>query len=1125
MKPISKRLFALLIVFSMIIGVGFNLSPAFALTDSPWNGQEVGSLTEAPGVLINKQAEKVEGQDNTFKITLEIQAKEKEVPETADIVLVIDRSGSMGSGGRMTNAKSAAVDFVNKLLPDSDPGNTTTRIALVSFAGDVTTNKSFTGYSGKAGLISAINGLNANEGTHIQAGIRRAISVLSGSSATNKAIVFLGDGGATYSYKPNNPILENWTNNRKRTTTANVNYDYNTRVGNGSSENYNYSGNKYYRHGAHAIAEAGFAPSDQKIYTIALGAGTEGDWTLENMGRTAYYNSPTPASLQAIYDAIASSITKTISNIEVVDPIGDMYIYENDLTTTHPVANYDSTDRKITWSVPNLGKNETAKLTYKVRLDVEAEDFVNYQFYEMNGVTTLDYTDVNGDGADTMLFPIPKAYGVKPVATGTVIIKKEFAGDDNTSVEGIEFTLTGSGSTQFTASTDEEGKATFNDIPVGSYTLEEQKFEGYTNNIDTLGDIIVEKGKTTNKTVINTKIPTPPWKGKIQVTKIVEGEEEVALSGFKFKVVSTHSGAAIFPVTTDNMGIATFNNLAPGTYEIAEIPRAGYEQTLPEENGTITVTIGPEEEGGEDGVWHISFTNQILSEPTIDIPVEKIWHGEPSEYVWVFLLNGKEVVGELMLNEYNEWKDVFKGLPVFDEEGKPIEYDIQELEIPGYSSSVSGDQDSGFTLTNTKLRDVLVRKSWEGGPNPKPAITINLLANGDVVRTVTLSNGETSYEFKDMPEFDNEGESIWYTVSENPVANYTTTYDGLFIMNTYVPPVKPEGSLTIIKRVTTLDGGVYQGAPENFQFEIRDYSGNLVGTRTLTTNSQTETTLNLVPGTYTVSETSIPAGFIVDQQSHTVEVLDDGRTEVVFVNRKDNTPPPEDWEGGIEIIKTVEGASEEDLEQLFTFQLFKVDGGIETLVGTVIINGEGTANFSGLLEGNYILRELPVDGYLSNLGTGFSFYLNSDTEQLLNPIRVVNTKDGVPPYEPPYEPPYVPEEPELPEPEPEPELPPMRPEPKPDPIPEPQAPPALPEIPQLPEVEEEETVEEEVPQAQPEPEVDDTEIVEEEEIKEPVPQAQPIATLPKTGTASPFMASGFGTLLLAAGLFLRKKKG
>ena len=154
-----------------------------------------------PGkVMLFKAVTPVPGMVNVWEVTLRMEALD--VAEPTDIVLVIDRSGSM-EGTKLENAKSAAIAFVNALLDQNHPD---TRIAVVSFAGDTSQNIGLTNYNGKTNVINAINAINADGGTHTQAGVQRASNILSGQPIThNKHIVLLSDGEPTYSYALNNP--------------------------------------------------------------------------------------------------------------------------------------------------------------------------------------------------------------------------------------------------------------------------------------------------------------------------------------------------------------------------------------------------------------------------------------------------------------------------------------------------------------------------------------------------------------------------------------------------------------------------------------------------------------------------------------------------------------------------------------------------------------------------------------------------------------------------------------------------------------------------------------------------------------------------------------------------------
>lgn len=376
-----------------------------------------------PGSLnIGKSGEPVPGSGNQWEITLEIAGKN--LKKTTDIVLVIDRSGSMRDDNKMANAKIAAKAFVNRLLVDEVNDNI--RIAVVSFSGDVTINSNFRGYSGKGALISAIDGISAVGGTHTQAGIRQGIVLLNGSEADYKSMVLLSDGAATYSYGINNPndYLEYWktsgliTHYRTTSIVPETQFNYSSTVGDGTSEHTQYESawrvRRHYRHGASAVAESGFGKSaGYEIYSIALSAGEEGEWTLENVASPGnYYPTSDPEDLEPIFEEIAGRISYAATNAVVTDPLGEMYSilginpsnYNNLITVSHGTISYDTASDTIRWDIGTISEGNRYWMKYTVALDYSAEGGV---YYLANKPTYIDYTNIDGLAAKKY-FPIPE---------------------------------------------------------------------------------------------------------------------------------------------------------------------------------------------------------------------------------------------------------------------------------------------------------------------------------------------------------------------------------------------------------------------------------------------------------------------------------------------------------------------------------------------------------------------------------------------------------------------------------------------------------------------------------------------------------------------------------------------
>ncbi|RVU96621.1 Cna B-type domain-containing protein [Coriobacteriales bacterium OH1046] len=142
--------------------------------------------------------------------------------------------------------------------------------------------------------------------------------------------------------------------------------------------------------------------------------------------------------------------------------------------------------------------------------------------------------------------------------------------------------------------------------------------------------------------------------------------------------------------------------------------------------------------------------------------------------------DGQPSGGPVELSGGNQWSHTWTELDQ-KTNGRDIVYTVGEVEVPeGYTAVISGDATGGYTVTNSytpETTSVLVTKRWvgpEGG-----SVTVRLLADGvDTGKTLTLSadNG-WSDSFDDLPKYA-DGTPIAYTVTEDPVENYSAEITG-----------------------------------------------------------------------------------------------------------------------------------------------------------------------------------------------------------------------------------------------------------------------------------------------------------------------------------------------------------
>lgn len=405
---------------------------------------------KAPGeVMLFKEAKPVDGMLNTWDVTLRVEAKDKQ-PETADIVLVIDTSGSMNEHGRMDKAKEAAKAFVDELLPSQ-----TTRIGVVSFGSDIHYMARLT--NDQKELNQAISGLYASGGTLTQGGIKQAREMLAESTADHKHIVLLSDGLPTFSYEmsvPEKHMSRQYVTNATRdyyegivleindyalATTSKAPqsaYKYGNRVGRGTAMFHSFSykglfGKKrtgYYNHGNSAIAEAGFAKQGNHVWSIGLQLDSVGNDIMEKIASdsSSFKEIQDVNELKPVFEKLAGKIAATIKDAVVTDPMGEGFeVPASDVANivtvpANPKAQYNSEAKTIQWEPGALttpikeGSDiKYAELNYRVTIN---DDILKVSpkpanaMYPTNGNAQVSYTDAEGDKR-TKEFPKPK---VKP---------------------------------------------------------------------------------------------------------------------------------------------------------------------------------------------------------------------------------------------------------------------------------------------------------------------------------------------------------------------------------------------------------------------------------------------------------------------------------------------------------------------------------------------------------------------------------------------------------------------------------------------------------------------------------------------------------------------------------------
>ena len=322
--------------------------------------------------------------------------------------------------------------------------------------------------------------------------------------------------------------------------------------------------------------------------------------------------------------------------------------------------------------------------------------------------------------------------------------------------------------------------------------------ETIKNDAAIRGDNIRTHTASANATYLEAGGTAAGYVYTINIHKV--SEDGTSLSGAEFNVIRVANNSIVGTITTDSSGEGTISGLLKDEYQLIEtVAPEGYILL------TEPIVVSPDDFGSDKTALKTIENESNLT----SIAVSKRWDDannqdgiQPNSVEVKLLANGEDTGEKQILDAANGWQSSFEDLNVFLN-GEEITYSVEEVAVDGYTTVVTGDAETGYTITNThepETIEISGSKTWndnddQDGARPEN-ITIRLLANGTEkeVKTVTAADN-WSWSFEDLPKYEN-GTEINYSITEDAVSGYTVEYNDYDVTNTHTPG---KTSLTVSK--------------------------------------------------------------------------------------------------------------------------------------------------------------------------------------------------------------------------------------------------------------------------------------------------------------------------------------
>lgn len=699
--------------------------------------------------------------------------------------------------------------------------------------------------------------------------------------------------------------------------------------------------------------------------------------------------------------------TRTTGNLTVQKVWNDVAGYESNR------VDVKLTIKRYVNDVEEDGWSETVQLTaanalendaniWQTQINVETHNANGNEYtYKVTGESAINEADADKLGRYTMTPGTAKAGGTltatNALKVGSVKITKTVANQPAADKTNFTFVVkqgdTTVGTFTLNGVDDNSKEHVIDNLLAGNYTVVETiPSDGHTYVTTVNGEpsetrsttFTVEPGETTTVAFDNTVSDTT----SVTVTKVWDDHDNRDFKRPNKITVQLLKGTEVL----EEQEISAAENVDKNdtnrwNYTWDNLPK--YEDGVEIEYRVNEKSVPAEYSNAVDGY---TITNSYTP-GEVSVSVRKVWndannfYGKRPESVTVTLYKDGVPTGEsLTLNDDNGWSGTFTGLDKYSGAGKEAVYTVQESTVPnGYTETVAGKMDTGYTITNTLTRDASftvskVAKNENGDADNASTFTFQLTLNGKPVTdakvqigddaavtigtdgTFQLKGGRTA-TISNLPVLP---EGVTYTVTEifsGSAGNAWTTTTNAGTKEPRVASVADNGSVTFnnarISRTITVnktwvDGG--ENGRQETHFTLQKKVGNDWADVTSASTKGNSVSF-IVPkfdenGTeivYQVTE-DVPAGYTVDGNPKTV----DENGTVAFTNtRRMQVVVKKEWQtNGIKVTTN----------PTVKFQLYKGDQAVEGQTKE-LTHGQTSVTFENLpYSEDYTVKEVSIKG-------------------------------------------------------------------------------------------------------------------------------------------------------------------